>query len=209
MTTGWGSVSGPRLEPVLDMGRHWHATLPPVVGGNTPMRCGTHGRARGLGLMTALSLLVSLEFAASGTAAAVVPRVPVFDAGVQASLLQVRPSVITYTGDDTGFFAGRGTARRRLPFGRLRWRAWNRRKALGAGSDWINDCVPFCAKGVHHPFPIQLTLYRPRREYGYLIFTRLRAVYTRAIPPGLHLRSYVLRVAASHRSLFWAGPPIA
>jgi len=157
----------------------------------------------------AVLFLVLLGLGAPGMAAAAVPRIPVFDAGVQASFLQVRPSVITYTGDDTGFFAGRGTARRRPPFGRLRWQAWNGRRALGAGSDWINDCVPFCANGVHHPFPVRITLYRPRREYGYLIFTRLRAVYVRAIPPGLHLRSYVLRVVTSHRGFFWAGPPIA
>ena len=63
--------------------------------------------------------------------------------------LKVRPSVVSYTGDGSGFLGGfDGTGGRN--FGHLRWSRWTKTQAVGSGADWSYDrcgvprkgCVP-------------------------------------------------------------------
>jgi hypothetical protein len=59
---------------------------------------------------------------------------------------QVRPAMISYTGDGTGFVGGlNGTSVRHL--GRLRWATDNRTEGLAHGLLWLNNCAPSCAAG--------------------------------------------------------------
>jgi hypothetical protein len=158
----------------------------------------------GKGLGPAIGGLLIYASAASGA----VPQVPIYNSSLGGSYLRVKPYVITYTGDDTGFLAGQGQASHHPKSGRLRWRAWNDTEALATGADWIDNCLPNCATGLRYPFPVRLELYRPRREGGYGFFTRMRVTYTHNAPtPGR--RSLLFRVRYSSSLFTWVGGSIA
>lgn len=82
----------------------------------------------------------------------------------------VRPAVVGYTGDGTGYLGGRNGSPANREFGTFHWRYWHRRQAAGTGVDWINDCERGCAGGSFHPRRATATAYRVRRGH----FTRLR-----------------------------------
>jgi hypothetical protein len=44
----------------------------------------------------------------------------------------------------------------------MRWRGWNRRVVRGWGTGHGNDCIPYCATGHFHTFPIRIRLDGPR-----------------------------------------------
>lgn len=57
---------------------------------------------------------------------------------------QVRPSLIGYTGDSTGYFGRRTWGGQR---GYVTWQKWGRFSARGVGTLWLNNCRPSCAEG--------------------------------------------------------------
>lgn len=83
--------------------------------------------------------------------------------------LQIRPRVVSYTGDGTGYLAGRTTSPRRQGRGGLHWLSWGRRVAAARGYAWLNDCRPDCAEGRFHPYRARVRARRPRHG----LFTRL------------------------------------
>ncbi|MEI2641436.1 MAG: hypothetical protein V9G10_03650 [Candidatus Nanopelagicales bacterium] len=57
---------------------------------------------------------------------------------------QVRPSVIGYTGDGTGYVGKRTWGAKR---GYLTWKKWGGHSAYGVGTVWLNNCDPYCYNG--------------------------------------------------------------
>jgi hypothetical protein len=153
-----------------------------IVNGSQPRRLGTRFVAR---LATALAAVLAFSVvayaAAAASASGTLPLSPVYlNATAAYNGLQVRPAIISYTGDGTGFLGG---PRARDQRSHLRWSAWTRQLARGTGFDQINDCNPFCARGHFHGFPIRIELWRPRTLAGTLVFTRMTIWYTASRPP--------------------------
>lgn len=70
----------------------------------------------------------------------------------------VRPPMVGYTGDGTGFVG-------KLPNGRgpgIRWSSWTAEFAEGSAEIWINDCEPDCAGGSFHAVAGTIRADRPR-----------------------------------------------
>jgi len=70
----------------------------------------------------------------------------------------------------------------------MRWSAWDGRVARGRGSSYENDCIPFCAAGQFHWYPVRDVASKPklqtcegRRRH---VYQRLRVTYTGRRPPG-------------------------
>ena len=70
----------------------------------------------------------------------------------------------------------------------MRWSAWDGRVARGRGSSFENDCIPFCAAGQFHWYPVRVVASKPklqtcdgRRRY---VYQRLRITYTGNRPTG-------------------------
>jgi|SRR5271165_5133037 len=64
---------------------------------------------------------------------------------------------------------------------KLKWAAWGSSSAFAEGINTFNDCVPFCAAGHFHSFPVLAALWRaePRPGHtGQRYFTRLTLIYT-------------------------------
>ncbi|MGO9793910.1 MAG: hypothetical protein ACLP8S_31645 [Solirubrobacteraceae bacterium] len=118
---------------------------------------------------------VSILLAVPASVAAL-PRVPTHLGGAQGGL-QVRPPVIDFTGDGTGFlggFTGRSAARRpsRLDLawaGRLHWTICTDAEGIATGADWQNDGIPDDADGTFYPESVTVRVYRPRSG----VFTRM------------------------------------
>ncbi len=83
--------------------------------------------------------------------------------------LRVKPPVVGYTGDGTGYLGGRRTSPGHQNRGGLHWHRWGRRKASADGYAWLNDCRPSCAEGTFHPHRAKVHAGRPRHRK----FTRL------------------------------------
>ena len=121
---------------------------------------------------------------------------------------------IVYSGDGAAFLGGVGST-----FKHLVWTTWTTSQGRGSGADWHNSCVPDCADGTYFAYPATLTVYRPRRVGGYLLFTRMTTAYTGARPPypGYRQRSVTYKldfnpqcdtffsIARTHRSRASAG----
>ncbi|WP_406164998.1 hypothetical protein [Streptomyces sp. NBC_00996] len=79
----------------------------------------------------------------------------------------------------------------------LRWSTWGRTSAVGSGLDAVNDCLPYCAAGKFHTFPVTVRLDRPetwRKHPGLQHFTRLRLIYTDNTPPRLQQREVTYKL---------------
>jgi hypothetical protein len=83
--------------------------------------------------------------------------------------LQVRPKLVSYTGDGTGYLAGRQSSPRHEDQGGLRWLSWGKAGALARGFAWLNNCRPSCANGHFSPHKAIVRARRPRHG----LFTRL------------------------------------
>jgi hypothetical protein len=83
--------------------------------------------------------------------------------------LQIRPALVSYTGDGTGYLAGRVSRPGNLDRGSLRWRSWKRRSGFATGYAWINNCRPSCAGGHFSKHRATVRVRRPRHG----IFTRM------------------------------------
>ena len=88
---------------------------------------------------------------------------------------QVRPAVVGYTGDGTGFLGGFDGKGERGHFGHMTWLTWTRRVATGSGALWGDDCKPDCAEGTFSPVPVKVRAFAPHRGH----FTRLTLRYHR------------------------------
>ena len=126
-------------------------------------------------LMTARKLVIATTAALSASligsaAASALPGV--LTETRKANDFSVRPPVIGYTGDGTGYFGGNTESPK--PFGRLHWTKWNNREASGTGSAWLNDCDPSCAEGDF--FPYRLRLHLSVVSHGH--FTHMTGKYT-------------------------------
>jgi hypothetical protein len=68
----------------------------------------------------------------------------------------------------------------------LRWRAWNQPVATALGRAYANDCMPNCAGGRFHRYPVTARAYRPRPMGGEgYRYTRLRISFRGRRPTGL------------------------
>lgn len=83
--------------------------------------------------------------------------------------LLVRPRVVSYTGDGTGYLGGHRTSPRHQARGGLHWLSWGNKSAIAHGYAWLNNCRPSCAGGRFHPYRSIVRVRRPRHG----IFTRL------------------------------------
>lgn len=130
-------------------------------------------------ICAALISLIVLAAVVSTAHAAPLPRLPTERAGHQA--LAVRPPVVDFTGDGSGFLGGI-TSRRAIPksklrtlreFGRLRWTSWNDHDARAVGAIWLDNGIPDEANGTFYPYRVEVRAFRPVSG----IFTRLAFVY--------------------------------
>ncbi len=67
----------------------------------------------------------------------------------------------------------------------LRWSHWRSAAALGSGQDMVNDCVPYCAAGHFHSYPVTVRLDRLRPWQGHpgqWHYTRLNVHYVAHTP---------------------------
>jgi hypothetical protein len=102
------------------------------------------------------------------------PKLPLLPTDVSTKHnLQLRPFVIDYTGDGSGFLGGFDRNGSRLRFGRLRWPQWNRSQATGRGAVWLDDCLPDCAAGTFHPYRVTVYATQPQAN----VFRRLTLRY--------------------------------
>lgn len=109
-------------------------------------------------------LAVALLAAAPAAAAAAAPKLYTGERPAFA----VRPAIVSYTGDGSGFLGGR-SAHPRRSFGRIHWTRWRSSGGHGTGRVWLNDCRPYCAAGHFHAHPMRVDVFRLR--YGR--FTRM------------------------------------
>jgi hypothetical protein len=63
----------------------------------------------------------------------------------------------------------------------IRWTGWSATVARGTGVEEVNDCIPYCAAGKFHSYPVAITLDRVESNR----FTRLRLHYSGARPPNV------------------------
>jgi hypothetical protein len=117
--------------------------------------------------------------------------------------LQIRPTVITYTGDGTGFFAGYGAPGHRPHIGTLHWTTWTTERATATGGDWIDNCTPDCATGWRTAYRVSLIADQPEVFHGYSVFTRLTVTYTHGRPPLEHRGVYVDDLYYGNGGFFW------
>lgn len=100
---------------------------------------------------------------------------------------QVRPPVISYTGDGTGLIGGFDGRSVRRP-GHLHWKRYSHRRGLARGLVWLNDCRPYCARGTFHSTPVTVRVFQPRHGR----FRRLTLSYR------YHRKHYTDRRAIRH-----------
>ncbi|MGW0391846.1 hypothetical protein ACWDYJ_13335 [Streptomyces sp. NPDC003042] len=145
------------------------------------MGCQEVGRGaaprRRRGIMTAAALGAAL-LAPSLAPASAAQRAPGDDVVIVdcSSKPQVRPE---------DFLLACGDGNNRLVD--LRWTTWGPRTATATGTDMANDCVPYCAAGTFRPYPVTVTLSRPRpwpgaEEEGVRHFTLMTLVFTDTSP---------------------------
>jgi hypothetical protein len=69
----------------------------------------------------------------------------------------------------------------------VRWARWDGKVARGRGVSFENDCMPYCAVGQFHSYPVTVRASRPKRQEcnGRVryIYQRLQVTYTGDRPP--------------------------
>jgi hypothetical protein len=67
----------------------------------------------------------------------------------------------------------------------LSWTSWTPRLASGYGTQVLNDCLPYCAAGHFHGYPVLAMLWgsaaRPGNP-GTLRYTKITLIYTEGRP---------------------------
>ncbi|MDQ6745823.1 MAG: hypothetical protein M3Z27_07415 [Actinomycetota bacterium] len=124
------------------------------------------------------------------------PRVPT-EISLRDGSLQIRPYVIDWTGDGSGFLGG-FTRRHSFHkysrggianFGRLHWTTYNGKEGRAWGAVWIDDFIPDGASGTFRASKVTVHVYRPRDG----VFTRLEFRY------GHHR----VTLSAVHSGAYW------
>ena len=92
--------------------------------------------ALAVGVLSAAGVLVGLQPAGAASNTVL--------AEDSTSHFEVKPSVIGYTGDATGYLGKRTWGAMR---GYLKWTRWNSYSASGVGTVWLNNCRPSCSNG--------------------------------------------------------------
>ena len=67
----------------------------------------------------------------------------------------------------------------------LSWTSWTPRLASGYGTQVVNDCLPYCAVGHFHSYPVLVVLWgraARRGNPGTLRYTKITLIYTGARP---------------------------
>ncbi|MFF8990590.1 hypothetical protein ACF09H_11735 [Streptomyces sp. NPDC014983] len=82
----------------------------------------------------------------------------------------------------------------------LHWSSWGAGGATGTGTNWVNDCKPYCAAGAFHPYPVVIRLSgdtKWTKHPSFDRYTQLSLTYTGTRPEGFdRVMSYPL----------WDGP---
>ncbi|MGW7362322.1 hypothetical protein ACWGI8_02590 [Streptomyces sp. NPDC054841] len=63
----------------------------------------------------------------------------------------------------------------------LKWSKWGETTATGSGLNYVNDCIPYCAAGKFHSYPVSVRLELPERWDKHpeqLRFTQLHIEFT-------------------------------
>ncbi len=116
-------------------------------------------------------LVVLCVIPAAAQARAKLPLLPT-DASTRHNL-QVRPFVIDFTGDGSGWLGGFDGSGRYPHWGHLHWSQWSSTQATGHGAVWIDDCQPDCAAGTFPAYPVTIYANRVRAN----VFRRLTLDY--------------------------------
>ncbi len=74
---------------------------------------------------------------------------------------RVRPAVVSYTGDGTGFLGG-SDGDGAGDWGHLRWQRWNHGTGYARGVAWLDNCDPSCAEGTYHAHRARVRVARNR-----------------------------------------------
>jgi hypothetical protein len=67
----------------------------------------------------------------------------------------------------------------------LSWTSWTPRLASGYGTQVVNDCLPYCAAGHFHSYPVLVVLWGRaalRANPGTLRYTKITLIYTGSRP---------------------------
>ena len=113
------------------------------------------------------TLVVSAALLTAGGSAAAATGLPkVLTQDTPA--FQIRPAVISYTGDGTGYVGGPdGTSVHRL--GHLRWTTYNRREGDATGLVWLDNCTPDCARGMFTASKVRVRVSSPNHGHFRLL----------------------------------------
>jgi hypothetical protein len=117
---------------------------------------------------------------ASRAAAPTLPKVE-YESGVYCCLREevaVKPFDIVFSNDGHALFAGARWVSSKKFFHPLIWKTWTSTSATGTGDLWVVS-----PRWVSPASGVRLTLWRPKRIRGYLIFTRITVTYTSSKPP--------------------------
>ncbi len=116
--------------------------------------------------------LLALLCVLSAAPATGAPRLPAVLTQLQPAF-QIRPAVISYTGDGTGLLGGVDGTSVRHP-GHLHWSVYDAQEGVGHGLLWLNDCTPSCAGGSFHAVAVSVHAFLPKSGH----FQRLTLTYT-------------------------------
>ncbi len=69
---------------------------------------------------------------------------------------------------------------------KLKWSSWTTTNATGAGINQVNPCTPNCASSRSKPYPVNVTLSKPKacKNRSHKVFNRVTLTYTGKRPPG-------------------------
>ena len=160
-------------------------------------------RANKLTVLAATAAIVGL--AAPAAWAGSLLKVPDAGGHLANSQFQIRPASIQISGDGSFYFDGRRKPHHHAA--PLKWTSWTSTGGRGSGFNWVNNCMPNCASGTFHLYPVKLHVWRPRHVGGHFIFTRMTVTYTDGHPRGVPHNKDVFTV--SHKSgglYFWNYP---
>ncbi len=148
--------------------------------------------------MKKLILVIFVSVAALPASASAAPRVPT-ELSLRDGSLQIRPYVIDWTGDGSGFLGGftrrhsfhKYTRGGIAKFGRLHWTTYNAQEGRAWGAVWIDNFIPDGASGTFYPAKVTVHVYRPRGG----VFTRLEFRYSH--------HTVTLTAVHSGRAWYW------
>jgi hypothetical protein len=72
---------------------------------------------------------------------------------------------------------------------KLTWSTWTSPFPTATGTQMINDCVPYCADGTFHKYPVDVIFWRREtlpHHPGMRYFTRVTVLYPAARPPAFY-----------------------